>query len=172
MIDDQEMVQVSHLVPEDVKEDARENAQHGDLSEAVRQAYEIVADGDDYEDRFRLEQRLERTRSEYESLVEQKERIEREMRDLKSQIGRLESKLESIEEADAEYNESLKDLTVSLRQGEHLFPSHAAVQEAAELGNCEARDVIQELKDRNPEIPDDAFVPAHEAEFGWDGVDV
>lgn len=168
--DDDEMTQVSHLVPKSVKDDAKENAGHGDLSDAVRQAYRIIAYGDDYEDTFRLQQRLERARNEYERLVEDKEQVEREMRDVADRIDTLEAKLEEAEEADEAYEDELQRLEESIKAGEHIFPDHAKVENAAEIGSVSPQDVISELKNRNPDIPDDAFKPAHKAEFAWDGV--
>lgn len=169
--DESKMVQVSHLVPEDLREDAKENSGHGDLSDAVRQAYRIIAYGDDYEDTFRLQQRLERARNEYERLVEDKEQIEREMRDVSSRIDSLDRKLEESKEAEAAFEDELSHLEAAVRSGEHIFPSHGKVQNAAEIGSVEPKDVVDQLKNRNPEIPDDAFKPAHKAEFAWNGVE-
>lgn len=169
--DDSEMVQVSHLVPENVREDAKANAGHGDLSDAVRQAYRIIAYGDDYEDTFRLQQRLERARNEYERLVEDKEQVEREMRDVSERIDMLEMKLDAAKEAESAYEDELSILEDAVKGGEHLFPSHAKVQNAAEIGSVEPTEVIAELRKRNTDIPDDAFKPAHKAEFAWNGVE-
>jgi predicted nuclease with TOPRIM domain len=169
--DDDELVQVSHLVPDSVKADAQENSGHGDLSDAVRQAYRIVAYGDDYEDTARLKQRLERARNEFERLVEQKEQIEREMRDVKGRIDSLEDKLDESEQQDEAFNEELDLLEDAVKEGEHIFPTHGKVEAAAEIGGVPPEDVIDTIRERNPDIPDDAFVPAHEAEFAWNGIE-
>lgn len=167
--DDDELVQVSHLVPESVREDAQENSGHGDLSEAVRQAYQIVAYGDDYQDAARLKQRLERAKNEYQRLIEEEERIQDRKQETENRIRQLKEQLEAIQSQEEQYDELLTELENDLYNGAHVFPDHGAVEDAATVGGKTAEDVIDDLKERNPDIPQDAFVPAHEAEFEWTG---
>lgn len=165
-----DMVQVSHLVPKSVKEDAQKKAEHGELSDAVRKTYEIIAYGGDYEDTFRLEQQLDRARAEYERLVEDKEDVERKIRETAETIETLEERLESIESAKSNFEEQIQELERGLKTGEHIFPSHGKVERAAEAGRMSPEEVIDLLQERNPDVPDHAFVPAHEADFVWRGV--
>lgn len=167
--DDEELVQVSHLVPKSVREDAQENSGHGDLSDAVRMAYRTIAYGDDYQNTTRLKQRLERAKNEYRRLVEEKEAIEAEMHDCEERIRSLREQLDEAQKADERYEQLLEELEEKLYAGSHVFPNHGDVIEAAEIGSVSEQEVIDELRERNPEIPEDAFVPASEAEFEWTG---
>lgn len=168
--DEEELVQVSHLVPKSVREDAQQNSGHGDLSDAVRMAYRTIAYGDDYQNTTRLKQRLERAKNEYRRLVEEKDAVEDEMEDTEDRIRQLREQLETAEEADERFDELIEELETKLEGGSHVFPGHGGVVEAAEIGGVSEGEVIDTLKDRNPEIPDDAFVPQSEAEFEWTGL--
>lgn len=169
--EEDELVQVSHLVPESVREDAQKNSGHGDLSDAVRMAYRTVAYGDDYQNTARLKQRLERAKNEYRRLVEEKDAIEAEMEDAEDRIRTLREQLEKAEEADERFEEKMQELESKLHSGTHIFPNHGDVIEAAEAGGVAEAEVIEELQERNPDVPEDAFKPASEAEFEWMGTD-
>jgi chromosome segregation ATPase len=168
--DEEEMVQVSHLVPESLREDAQDNAEYGELSDAVRQAYRIVAYGDDYENTQRLKQRLERAKNEYQRLVEEEDRLEEQKDETEDRIRQLREQLEAAESKEEQYEELLVDLETQVYNGSHVFPRHADVEEAAEISGQSPEEVIEDLKERNPEVPDDAFKPAHKAEFEWTGM--
>lgn len=167
--DDEELVQVSHLVPKQLREDAQENSGHGDLSDAVRQAYRIVAYGDDYENTARLKQRLERAKNEYKRLREEEDRVQEQKEETQKRIQRLRERIEEAESQEERYDELLADLESQIYAGSHVFPSHGDVEEAADVAGKEPEAVIDDLKERNSDIPEDAFKPAHEAEFEWTG---
>lgn len=167
--EEDELKQVSHLVPESLREDAQDSAEHGELSEAVRETYRIVAYGEDFEDAARLKQRLERAKNEYQRLVEDKQRIEERMEDMEDRIRQIRDRLNEAETKEEQYEELLEDLESQLWSGAHVFPDHADVERAAEVGKKSENEVINDLRERNPDVPDDAFQPAHEATFEWTG---
>jgi chromosome segregation ATPase len=169
--DDEELVQVSHLVPRSVREDAQANSGHGDLSDAVRMAYRTVAYGDDYQNTARLKQRLERAKNEYRRLTEEKDGIEAEMDEAESRIRTLREQIADAEDADERFEAKIQELETKLHSGTHIFPNHGGVIEAAEAGGMAESEVIDALRERNPDIPEDAFVPVSEAEFEWTGTD-
>lgn len=154
-----------------MRADAKENAEYGELSEAVREAYRIVAYGDGYQDRDRLQQQLQRAKSEYERQVEEKERVESRMDDVEARIRRLRDQLETIESQEDRYEEELQELEEQVRNGAYIFPDHAGVQRAAETAGMDPNQVIDDLQERNPDVPPRAFEAKHKSERAWNGVE-
>jgi len=60
-------------------------------------------------------------------------------------------------------------LEQQLYDGTHIFKEHGAVQKAAGLAGTQPEKVIQELKERNPGVPDYAFESMMHAERTWEG---
>jgi len=50
-------------------------------------------------------------------------------------------------------------------------PSHPGVKRAANTGEVGPEDVIEELQERNPEVPDYAFEDAIHTDRVWNGFD-
>lgn len=167
MSDDQ--VQVSHLVPEQLRDDAKANAEHGELSEAVRQVYRIVAYGEDRESVGRLKLELEQARLKQKKLDEQREQIAEEIETATERIDSLESRIDDAETRDDRYVRKLESLEASVREGFRVFAEHADVKEAAKMNGTDPTQVISDLQERNPELPDEAFEPKMESDVAWEG---
>jgi len=75
-----------------------------------------------------------------------------------------------MERREDKYETSLEMLEETLRDGGHVFEDHGQVMKAAKIGGKEAEDVIRELKERNPSVPDHAFVSKLHTNKEWTGV--
>lgn len=157
MGDDDEMEQVNHLVPADVKQQASAVADWGDLSDAVREVYAAFARAGGDEDVVRLKSELQRVQARRESITEQIESLEEQLEQLDDREAELQRQVRAAEE-DAETYESMLDSMVeSLDGGESMWAEHGSVQEAASLKGCPAEAVIDDLRDRRPHLPDHRF---------------
>lgn len=164
-----ETVQVSHLVPEHVKNAAKTNAEYGELSEKVRVLYETVAFGEEVGERSQLERELQSLRDKKDKKRAEKRELETEIENIERREVRLEEQLNSLSSKDDKFEGAIEMLEQQLYDGTHIFPEHGTVQKAAGLGEMEPNHVIQKLKDRNPGIPDYAFKTQMHAEQQWTG---
>lgn len=157
MMDDDEMEQVNHLVPSGTKARASESADWGELSEAVRSVYEAFARTGGDADVVRLQAELQRVQSHLSSLDEQIASLESEREAMKEREDELVRQLDKAESDADEYIDLINQLLDSLDSGESVWPSHAIVQEAATLNGSSPDEVIDELRDERPHLPDDRF---------------
>lgn len=168
---DEETVQVSHLVPEHVKDAAKEKTEHGELSEHVRNLYRRMAFGEDVAEHETVKMELERVRDE-------KDDVRRKIRDLQSDLEaierketRLEEKLNQHTSRKDKYEGHLESLETQLAQGAHISTTHPGVKRASNVGNVDKDEVITDLRERNPSVPDHAFVDAMNTDRRWNGFD-
>lgn len=156
-VDDAENTRVTHLVPEPLRDAAQESAEHGELSERVRTVYRIVATGGVADARTQLQLELEQLRSKKDRLRAEKDDIEAQLRDLERREKRLEERIDQQQSRQDRYAGHLESLSEQIRDGMAVFPGHAAVKQAADVGGKTPEAVIADLKDQNPGLPDTAF---------------
>lgn len=149
--------QVNHLVPADIKERAKANAEHGELSEAVRDVYRMYATTGGAETLAQLEVRLRKTRRERESLEDRIKHLKEELETVRDQERDLEEQIREYEQETTEYERVMGELSAMLRDGQSVFPTHGKVKTAASVKGCPVNDVMDDLRDRNPDVPDARF---------------
>lgn len=166
--------QINFTVDEDAKELAKERLDHGELSNQLRQTIREIAFGEDISKRAKLQDRLDNLKDRRDELKRQKEEIESELDEITSKIERVDNRLSELETKEDAYQGALEMLEDQLMSGTHIDPNHGQVKKAAHLGEKEPDDVIQDLKERNPSVPEYAFVEYRTAqsEYGetWTGV--
>jgi len=108
------------------------------------------------------EEREEMVRSQIKDLQEELQQILEEKEALLS-------KKEKMQEEQNAYEEHLEELEEFLLQGRHLDPTNPRVKNAASIGDVDPTEVIKELKERNPDVPDHAFVDGLHADESWNG---
>ena len=166
-----ETVQVSHMVPKEVKDAASDNAEYGELSEIVREAYRIVAYGESRATGRDIKLQLVHLRNKRERIENGIDELRNELMDVDERIAKLEEELAELEASEKSYEEHLDDLGKRLVHGEHLFEAHAAVQDAAEAAGKAPDLVLDDLQKRHPDIPGMAFRPAHRSSERWTGLE-
>lgn len=166
---DDDTVRVNHIVPRHVREAAQKKTDHGELSERVRSLYRRTAFGEDYDENATIKMELERVRDEKDEKRAKMRELRAELESLESKETRLEEKVSKHESLEQKYEGHLESLESALKSGNSLSEKDARVEMAANTGECEPEEVIQTLKERNPEIPDHAFTQAVGSDE-WDGV--
>lgn len=116
-----------------------------------------------------IDMRINQKQEEEEMILQHIDELKDDLEDVREEKQALLSKRAKMEEEQNAYEEHLEDLEEFLLQGRHLDPSHARVKNAANVGDVEPAEVIQDLKDRNPVVPEYAFVDGLHAEQSWDG---
>lgn len=168
--DGDETVRVNHLMDRELREAAQENTEHGELSEHVRRVYKTAAYGDAEGRRSQLQMELEQTRDEKDRLRSEIRGLQSEMENVERREARLEERMESVREDDQKYEGHLESIETALLNGQHIFEGHGAVKRAAETGRKDPSEVIADLKERNPNVPDYAFAESMKTEKRWTGL--
>lgn len=161
--------QVNFTVDGSAKELAKDKLEHGELSERLRRTVEEIAFGEEISQRSKLEERLDALQDRRDELRSDRERIDAELDEVTSKIERVESRLDELQTREDEYEVALEMLEDQLADGTHVFPGHGQVQKAAHVGECDPQDVISDLQDRNPSIPEHAFMDRMSAPQEWNG---
>jgi len=152
---------------ETVKE-AKAKLDHGEMSEILRTALDRVAHGADVAEEARLNDRLKTLREGRRELRQERDNIEQELEEVNRKIERVETRLEELREQDGEYDGVLAMLETDLSDGARVMQNTPKVKKAAKIGDCEPQDVIGDLKERNPDVPDMAFrSPRPSEEANW-----
>lgn len=168
-----DLAQFNFRVDSDAKQLAKEKLDHGELSERLRQTVQELAFGEEISKRSQLETRLNRVDDRLDDLRREKEEIEAKISAEESKRDRIEDRLDDLQSRETEYTAALEMLEDQLFDGAHLDPGHGQVKKAAYLGDKQPEDVINDLQERNPSVPDHAFIPYNKAKQKgktWNGI--
>lgn len=158
MSDDEEMEQLVVEVPKNTKQIAKRNLEHGGLSREVRATLARIAHGEEVAEVRQVKDNLEDLRDERANLKQKRDTIENELQDVERKIERGEAKLERLRDIESEYEGRLKGIEERMQQEDmHVWPEHGVVKSTAEDYGQEPDDIIQDLRERNPELPDEQF---------------
>lgn len=152
-----EMVQTSHLVPEDVKEVAQNRCRHGDMSDLVRRAYIVMATTGEITETFDLECEKKLIENQREQVKHHLTVLEEQLDELDEHLEQINMALESARESENQRETILADLEELLDSGQSVFPAHARVRDAASVSALSADEIVELLKERNPDVPDAQF---------------
>ena len=154
-----------------VKE-AKDKLEHGEMSEELRARLDEIAHGADVSEENRLMDRLQTLREDRRDAESKISKWQEERDELDRKIERIETRLDELRDQEGEYDGVLAMLEADLQDGVRIMEGTDKVKRAAQIGDCEPSDVIQDLKDRNPDIPDEAFRQARgNEEPNWKGDD-
>jgi len=168
---DEEVVRTTIRMPRNVRDEAKAQTEHGELSEMVRELYREVAFGEEINKREQYKKQLERVRDDKDEIRSKIRELQTQLDNLESKEARLEERLNETTSLRDKYDGMLEMLEHEIYSGENIFAEHAAVKRAARTSNLDPEEVIEELKERNPEIPEYAFVPKMHADREWFGID-
>ena len=168
--DDSGRSQINFTCDRDAKELAKDKLDHGELSAELRQTVQRLAFGEEISQRETTKRRLAELRDEKDTLRSEKREIEAQLEDVEQEITRVEERLDKMERKEDKYEASLEMLEESLRNGQRVFEDHGQVIKAAKVGGKDAADVLDELRERNPDIPEQAFHTKLQDRREWNGV--
>lgn len=163
-------VRCSFRSPETLRDAAKREADHGQLSEEFRAVLQRIAYGEEVQHQEALRKELRKVRDEIDD-------IDAQLRDLRSKKeaaqrreARLEEQVQHTDSRKQKYEGQLESLESLLLDGTHIAPDNPIVKKAAGLMKISPEDVITDLRERNPAVPDHAFVPYQEADQEWNGI--
>ncbi len=135
----------------------KEKMKHGEMSERLRHVHEQMAYGAHVTEKARVQELIRELEEQLEELVRQRERLDSDIRDVRSRLQNAESELERVEESQDHLDELLSDIEAGVVAGQRVDPTHPRVKTAAEIANETPKDIIRRLQERNPDVPDEAF---------------
>ena len=156
--------QVGFEVDKDTVETAKQKLEFGEMSQRLRETLEAIAHGTEVAEETRLTDRLQTLREERRSLRQQRDEVENGLDEVNRKIERVEQRLDSLREQDGQYDGVLAMLEEDLHSGIRILGGSDKIKRAAKLGDCSVDDVVADLKERNPDVPDKAFRPAEQGE--------
>ena len=182
MSSDEDMAIASAKVPKTTYEVAMDKLSHGDLSREIRGLIERIAHGDEMNQRSRIEKRLRDLREQRREFQEERREINTRIENVDDRIRTAEEELSNLSETEERYEAKIEMLEQRLRDpdGEyfHLLPELNAVTSIANETGREPEGVVQDVRERNPDVPDYAFeappsMHAHDPIHNprWTGVD-
>jgi len=161
--------QINFTVERNAKDLAKEKLDHGELSTELRETIHRIAYGEEISKRERLHKRLAEKREEKDKKRAEIREAQAELEELEGEIKRIEERLDGMERREDKYEATLEMLEETLYAGGRVFEEHGQVMKAAKIGGKEPEDVIDELKDRNPSVPDHAFAQKMHSNKEWHG---
>ena len=154
---DDEKVQAIVEMPRHLREAAQDKTDFGEMSERVRALYREVAYGEVYDERQQLQARLDELTEELSNERRKKREIESNINDLETEIDKVQRRISERSTESAEYKAHLESLEAELMDGRRVTTQMNAVATAAEKKGVMKTVVIEQLKERNPDVPDYAF---------------
>jgi len=161
-----EKTQVGFEAEKSTVEEVKAKLEYGELSERLRQCLDVIAHGTDVSEETRLTDRLQTLREERRDLRQERDNIEKDIEEKTRDIERVEQRLDNLREQDGEYDGVLAMLEEDLHDGMRIVGGSNKIKRAAQLGDCSVDEVIEDLKERNPDVPGDAFRKAKPHEEG------
>ena len=158
---DDELVHVSHKVPEDHRDAARGNTKHGEMSELVRDLYQQKAEPNDVTDREEIDARLRDLRAERDKKRAELRRVTSELDDdideLEVTIARLEERKETVQSRSDVFEGALSQLVTHVENGGSVWPEYPGVKSASELIDEPPEFVIEEIRERATGVSEEQF---------------
>lgn len=176
---DDDKRQISVFLDARLKDAAEGKLEHGERSELVRELYRRVASGG-YDDHTVLDVLIDNERERVRSLKDERKELHRELERLDGEIEDAEETVDHYQrlrdkqptEHD-QYLDALEVIEQRLRgRGTYYHPQSAEVVSIAESFGMDPEEVHEHLRERNPDVPDEAFSEFDpDTEREWYGFD-
>jgi len=146
-----------------LRDDAKRNADRGELAKQVRDLFRQQAYGAGASEEFNeLEQKkaeLEEVRRHVDELRHEREKIGIEIQNEERRAARLEEQITALKQKTNQLETQLEMLENMLHSGEYIWP--VRIKNAADVDISTARELHRQLQQRNEEVPQYAFEEAH-----------
>lgn len=162
--------QIAFNVDSDAKQAAKNRLEFGELSEVLRNTVERVAFGEEVNEKEQVEARINLLREDRDDLRQERRRIEGEIEGIETELSRLEERMRRLEDSTQQYEAALEMLEENIIEGGRIWPAHPQVSRAAHIGNKDPRGVIDDLRERNPDLPELVFRQGIHDDNEWNGL--
>lgn len=156
---DDETVRYNVQMPQTLREDAKANAERGELAADVRDLFRRTAYGlGESETPTEVEQtkaELREVRNQIDRARADRDKLDAKIQTKETRAARLEERLSELKEERSEMNTSLEVLENMLQNGERMWP--VRIKNAVDVDASTATELHEELQARNDELPAAAF---------------
>ena len=156
MSDDQKLFG-AHL-DADLVDVASDRLEYGEKKDVLQQLAEAIAYGGRWDNRTPLDIQIERVETDLEEWRDKRRTADAEIERLESKLKDLRSRREEMRSAEEQLDAALTTIESDLRDGRRVHARLGVVQSVARDFDLKADEVIDRLRQRNPDVPDDAFV--------------
>jgi TolA-binding protein len=161
MSEDDDTVRVGHIVPREIRDQAQDNSEHGELSEEVRSLYRKKAQRSTTPNRDEIDAELRQLRGEIDEAKLELRRFTEEKRATieakEKRVARLEERKDKTQSKSDQFEGAIEQLVARIENGEHVFPELNGVKSAAKIVGEPPEYVISEVRERCPDAPDELF---------------
>ena len=158
-------------IDEDTYEILNSRLEYGEKSQLIRDLANSIAYGDCWDERTPLDVQIENIEEKLADARRRRREAEADIESYEDELDRLREKRENKQTREERLEASLVPVEADLRGGKRVFADHGAIQSIAREYNLEAAAVLDQLKIRNPDVPDHAFKQQMHTTESWDGVD-
>jgi septal ring factor EnvC (AmiA/AmiB activator) len=148
---------VGFTVDDATWQSAMERLQWGEMSERLRDTVVEIAYGADISKRQKVQRRLDEVRARRDELQNKISNLGADLQRQNAQIAELERTLATLNDVEGEYSGALQVIEDIINVGARVDPEHVQVTRAAALKKVQPEEVINDLQERNPDLPTEAF---------------
>jgi chromosome segregation ATPase len=142
-----------------LREDAKRNCERGELADEVRNLFRRRAYGEDAAGKTteldKAKAEIREVRKRIDDLRDDRAEIENEIESQERRANRLEERIDQLEHSQSQLEQAVEMLENMLQSGERMWPTR--IKNAADVDVSTADQLYQQLQDRNPELPPEAF---------------
>lgn len=156
----------------DTKEILDEKLDHGEASEILREVANSIAYGSGWDQATLLDRQIEKKRQQLRTLRDKRRDIDGAIETAEEELRELERDRKEVKTKEEQFEGALWSFEQSFRSGEmgHIDETHARVESFAKEFGYEPEEIVQTIRDRNPDVPDHAFEPFQTAQFKFSGL--
>lgn len=169
--DGEDWVRTTVTMPESLREAAKRNSEHGEISERVREIFREIAYGEDIAEHERKKKELKEVRQRKDEIRNEISSLQAELEEVERKEMRLEAEVEQSQAEEQQFETIVETLEAELYDGANITEKRRSVHNAAEIKGMEPSEVVEYIKERNPKVPDYAFKPPRETDESWFGLD-
>lgn len=146
----------------------QESTEHGAVSREMRAKLWEMMVGDARNEREKVKAKLEEKQERKQEVDAKIRELRAESENLETEIRELRHKYDTMESAEDKAKTKLEDIEANLWDGQNITTKLTTVKEAAHLLEVTPDEVVERVRERNPEAPDYAFEPPMSSRQTWD----
>lgn len=173
--DDQETKLFGAQIDAETAEIINNRLEYGEKSELIQELAQSIAYGSTWDERTPLDIQIESVEEKLAEARRRRREADADVESYENELERLRQKRETTQTKAEKLEASLLPIESDLREGERqrIFPEHGSIEAIAREYNLPKEEIIDELKSRNPDIPDYVFEERdlyNTDEKVWEGV--
>lgn len=153
---------------------------YGEYKEIVTATLDVVLESEGFDNKTPYDARISQLEQHKDNLVKQRDDLDAQIDSLRDRIDTLHRQRESVLSATDEYLGELRNIERDLRFRpddhdtettlRHVWPGHPRIQRLADAYDKFPNEVLEDLRARNPDVPDDAFTEHRHASQTFTGL--